>query len=167
MTVLFRVLSGDEELTVSKVIAGYELETFPKYRWDFQLTRAGDPITEGISFNREIDTVAAIAAWMYSTDPESIERAEKQLSQNSAFERNFILHKVPDNIKENPMTWAFPIERGRIFLKEGGWGFTVRLKDDPEMSEYVVPTTISSGTNARAAMYNYVRMVNSRLEGKK
>lgn len=165
MARLFTIVSGDEELTIDRIyIPDPVTPTVAVTRWDFVYTKVDLPEKNFLSFHSERAAQAALAAWMNIADPQAVRDAE-EIFEKIDFLPSAVAKEKPSDAIPFESAFLFPIKKGIIFHKEGGFGFTVYLRDDP-YTHYVVPSTISSLFHAKAAVVNFVRMVNSRLDGK-
>lgn len=162
---LVTIVNGNEELTVEKVPL-YELETtITDYRWDFIYSCPDIPEQQFISFYKEKEAFLAIAAWLNIADPQGVEEANQFLNKTN-FLPDLLQNSPPAGAMEMQDSFVFPIKVAGVFKKQGGYGFSVRMRDDP-YTVFIVKTTMSSLFHAKAAMYSFVRAVNSRLEGKR
>lgn len=164
MARLFTIVSGDEELTIDRIMYPTTDNKRVRQRWDFVYSKADLPEKNYLTFYDEHTALGALAAWMNISDPQAVRDAE-EIMDNVDFLPTAMAKEQPADAIPFESAFLFPIKRGIIFPKDGGYGFTVYLRDDPK-THYVVPSTISSLFHTKAALANFVRMVNSRLEGK-
>lgn len=162
---LVTIINGNEELTVDRS-PQYELETTIKgYRWDFTYSCPDIPEQQHLSFYNERDAFLAIAAWLNISDPQGVEEANQLLNKTN-FLPDLLQNAPPADAMEMEGQFVFPIKVAGVFKKQGGYGFSVRMRDDP-YTVFIVKTTMSSLFHAKAAMYSFVRAVNARLEKEK